>query len=275
MLMFDPASSSSLYVNFRSARIREVEDIRRSDRSIVRAAPDEREWERGPGPSPAELTGRTEGESWMAIQPQNVKVDVSSLPRLGRAPVAHTPEQAEAYGLNRNPSMEDLSRRTLMWNPELQEAQGHLANYLRHSTCLPQRDREIAILRHAWDCGADYQWGVHLEMALDAGLTRDEIDRIPAGAEDGDWAPHEAAIIQAVDELHAASRLSDDTWSALAAQYDERQLIEFLVFVGSYRLLAYVFNSVGIRPPSGESPDLPGNAFLFSGARHDASPGAR
>jgi alkylhydroperoxidase family enzyme len=159
--------------------------------------------------------------------------------------------------------MEDLGRRTLMWNPELQEAHAGLANYLRSSTCLPRRDREIAILRQAWDGGADYQWAMHAEMALDAGLTSDEIGHIPAGPDSGVWAPHEAAIIRAVDELDASCRVSDDTWNALAAHYDERQMIELLVLVGNYRLLAYVFNAVGIPPPGGKSPDLPGNAFLF------------
>lgn len=195
---------------------------------------------------------------------QDVTVDVSSMPRLGRAPVPHSAEQAQAYGLGRHPSMEDLGRRTLMWNPELQEAHASLAGYLRNSACLPQRDREIAILRQAWDGGSDYQWGMHAEMALDAGLTREEIERIAVGSEAGGWAPHEAAIIRAVDELHAACRIGDETWAALAAHYDERQLIELIVLVGNYRLLAYVFNAVGIRPPSGQSPDLPDNSFLFT-----------
>jgi alkylhydroperoxidase family enzyme len=166
--------------------------------------------------------------------------------------------------LDRHPSLEDVGRRTLMWNPELLEAYGGLTNYLRSSPCLPSRDREIAILRHAWDCGSDYQWGMHAEMALDAGLSSVEVEGIAGDSPKGDWAPHEVAIMQAVDELHVACRVSDDTWSALSAHYDERQLIELLALVGSYRLLAYILSTVGIRPPAGHSPDLAGNSFLFT-----------
>jgi 4-carboxymuconolactone decarboxylase len=195
---------------------------------------------------------------------QGGAVDESRLPRLDRAPVAHSPEQAQAYGLNRHPSLEDVGRRTLMWNPEVLQAYSTLSNYLRDSTCLSARDREIAILRQAWDSGSDYQWAMHARMALNADLTTAEVERIARGPGSPDWAPHEVAIMRAVDELHRASRVSDQTWDALRAHYDERQVIELLVLVGSYRLLAYVLNSVGIRPPDGQSPTWEGNTFLFT-----------
>jgi alkylhydroperoxidase family enzyme len=192
-----------------------------------------------------------------------VQVDASTMPRFGLSPVEHSEDQAQAFGIGRHPSMAELGRRTLMWNPPLQEAQGVLAGYLRHSQLLSQRDREIAILRQAWAAGADYQWGMHSQMGLDAGLTSDEIAQLARNPEDGAWTPHELAVIRAVDELNDANRIGDETWKALREDYDEAQVIEFLVLVGSYRLTAWVFNSVGIRPPSGSSPDLPGNSFSF------------
>ena len=120
--------------------------------------------------------------------------------RLGRAPVAHSPEQAQAYGLNRHPSLEDVGRRTLLWNPEVLQAYSTLSNYLRDSTCLSARDREIAILRQAWDSGSDYQWAMHAKMALDSDLTSSEVERIAREPEGPDWAPREVAIMRAVDD---------------------------------------------------------------------------
>jgi 4-carboxymuconolactone decarboxylase len=183
------------------------------------------------------------------------------MPRLGRAPGPHTAEQRAAAGLDRHPSMAEMSLRTLMWNPALQDAYAGFSRALHAAARLPVRDREIAILRHAWDCGADYQWGMHAESARAAGLTSAEIEALTR--DDGDWAEHERAIIAAVDELHAASRIGDQAWATLAGHYDEGQLIELLMVVGSYRLLAYIQGSVGIRPPAGTSPDLPGNTFTF------------
>src|SRR5262249_8560943 len=130
--------------------------------------------------------------------PDDIRVDTSSMPRLGRAPVAETAaESREAFKGNWHPSMEDVGLRTFKWNPELERAHGVWADYLRGSQCLPRRDREIAILRSAWNCGSDYQWGMHTEIGLTSGLTQDEIDRIPAWEDGADWAPHEAAVLRA------------------------------------------------------------------------------
>jgi hypothetical protein len=39
-----------------------------------------------------------------------------------------------------------------------------------------------------------------------------------------------------------------------------------MLLVGNYRTLSYIQNSVGIRPVSGTSPNIPGNRFLFPAA---------
>lgn len=194
---------------------------------------------------------------------REVPIDVAALPRLGRAPAQHSAEQGAAAGLNRHPSMEDMSMRTLMWNPPLQDAYAQFSAALRGAARVPAREREIAILRHAWDCGADYQWGMHVESGRAAGLTDAEIESLTQDG-GGDWAPHEAALIRAVDELHAVSRVSDAVWAALSAHYSEADLIELFMVVGSYHLLAYIQNTVGIRPPDGTIPYRPGNSFTFS-----------
>lgn len=194
---------------------------------------------------------------------RGVDVDVSVMPRLGRADVQLTPEQEQRFGLGRHPSMDEMAKRTLMWVPDLHDAQSVLALALRNSTRLDKRDREIAILRHAWDCGSDYQWALHAEMALAAGLSAEEVERVATDPEGAGWAPNERAVIAAVDELHASCLIGDDTWAALSQHYDGHQIVELLILVGSYRLLAYVINSVGVVPPA-SMPDLPGNTFLYS-----------
>src|SRR5438105_2521911 len=98
----------------------------------------------------------------MSQQP-DVTVDVTAMPKLGRAP--GTENQELTADQLRHASMADLGARTLRWNPEMADAMEHFSFYLRHSTVLPKRDREIAILRHAFKCGSDYQWGMHSVMA--------------------------------------------------------------------------------------------------------------
>src|SRR6266566_5379480 len=46
---------------------------------------------------------------------------------------------------------------------------------------LPARDRELLILRTAWRCRSDYEWGQHVLMARSIGITDDEITRVAGG----------------------------------------------------------------------------------------------
>jgi 4-carboxymuconolactone decarboxylase len=115
---------------------------------------------------------------------------------------------------------------------------------------LPPRDRELAILRTAWLCRSDYEWGQHVRIGLDAGLTDDEIARVPAGP-GGGWSTEDAAVLRAADELVADHRLSDATWAALAARYDDQQMIEMTLLPGNYAMLAGMLNSIGVEREAG------------------------
>jgi AhpD family alkylhydroperoxidase len=115
---------------------------------------------------------------------------------------------------------------------------------------LPARDREMLILRTAWNNGCDYEWGQHVRIARDAGLS-DEIDLVIDGPSAAGLAPFDATLLQAADELHGDSVISDDTWARLGERYDDRQLIEVPMLIGHYTLLAFTLNSLGVQREEG------------------------
>ncbi len=113
---------------------------------------------------------------------------------------------------------------------------------------LPERDRELIILRTAHRCGCSYEWGHHEEIAQTrAGLTADEVAAVREGPAWSGWTQWDATLLRAADELHDDSRLSDATWAALAERYDERLLIEVPMLVGNYHAVAFTVNSLGIQ----------------------------
>jgi len=120
---------------------------------------------------------------------------------------------------------------------------------------LPDRDRELLILRTAWRCGSDYEWTQHQSIARDAGVTAREIEwlQLDDAPDAPGWAPFDTTLVRAADELHDEGCLSDPTWAALAERYDEPQLIELPMLVGHYHLLAFTLNSLGIQLESDES----------------------
>ena len=201
--------------------------------------------------------------------------DVTRLPRI--EPLAY--EQADEKtrkvwdelrpppgGPTHRPGVEHDLFRIGMHHPELFRVHSPFVQYLKNSTNLPVRHRELAILRSAWLGGVDDQFVNHTKIGIECGLTREEVDRIPKGPEAPGWSDEDAAVVRGVDELHSRCRIGADTWAALARQYDKRQLIEFLLLVGNYRTLSYIQNSVGIRPVTGTSPNIPGNRFQFPGS---------
>ena len=116
---------------------------------------------------------------------------------------------------------------------------------------LPARDRELLILRTGWNCSAEYEWAQHSRIALDCGLTAEEIRRVVLDPAAGGWAPFDMTLLRAADELHESSTLSDATWSALAERYDTEQLIELPMLVGHYHLVAMALNSFGVELDDG------------------------
>ncbi len=111
---------------------------------------------------------------------------------------------------------------------------------------LDRRDTELAILRVGWLCRCRYEWGQHVAIGLRVGLSPQQIASVPQGADAACWEPRQAALLRATDELHRERILCADTWQALAAHYDERQLLELCLLIGHYEMLAGTLNSLGL-----------------------------
>ena len=135
---------------------------------------------------------------------------------------------------------------TLAHHPKLLKRWSAFGGTLLFSGQLPHRDRELLILRTAWLCGAEYEWGQHVLIGRAAGLTDAEIERVPGKGISGEWGPLEQALLRAADELHEGSRISDPTWEVLAGDYDYQQLIEVCMVVGQYHMVAFTLNSLGV-----------------------------
>jgi 4-carboxymuconolactone decarboxylase len=112
---------------------------------------------------------------------------------------------------------------------------------------LDPRDRELLVLRTAWNCRAHYEWAHHLEFARQAGISEDEIARVPGGADAPGWSAADAALLRAADELHHQARVGDDTWAELAGRYGPAQLVEICMVVGQYHLVSFTLNSLGVQ----------------------------
>ena len=134
---------------------------------------------------------------------------------------------------------------TLARHPAFYRPRAVQSAYIRTGATLPDRARELLILRIGWLCGAEYEWAQHVRAARQIGFIDDEIRRIAVGADASGWDPSEAVLIRATDELHRDDTISDVTWLALEERYDTQELIDIVITVAGYRMVSMALNSIG------------------------------
>ena len=135
---------------------------------------------------------------------------------------------------------------TLAHHPELTTAFHTLTGHVLFASTITPRQRELLVLRVAHLRGARYEWAQHVLLAGDAGIEPEEIERVVAGPDASGWAPLEAALLRAVDELVTDAEVSDATWTTLSGQLDTQQLMDVVFTVGTYEVLAMALNSFGV-----------------------------
>lgn len=131
---------------------------------------------------------------------------------------------------------------------------------LSRDNALPAREREIVVLRTGFLCRSGYEWTQHVGIGKRSGLTDDEIARIKAGPDALGWSTADAALLRASDELHRDQFVTDATWSALRAHFDEKACMDVVFTTGQYTQVSMMLNSFGVQLDPGQTldPDLDG-----------------
>lgn len=141
---------------------------------------------------------------------------------------------------------------TFAHHPRLAELFSQFNVHLLTTNTLPVKLRQIAIMRTAWITGATYMWSSHLRTSVLSGLEPDFYGPVQVGASDPYFTAFERTVILATEELVQDHKVSDANWQALAAEWDNQQLLDFLFTVGGYALVAGVMRSLGVA----REPDL-------------------
>ena len=126
---------------------------------------------------------------------------------------------------------------TLARHPDLARRWLVFSNHVLFKSTIPAREREIAILRTGWLCQSEYEWAQHELIGADAGLTKEEIERIKIGTSAG-WGTLDALIINAADELFEEKKINDTTWNALKSFWGDQQMMDLVFAIGQYTLVS-------------------------------------
>ncbi len=141
---------------------------------------------------------------------------------------------------------------TMVRHPELARAFWRFNGYQLQRNSLPLRWRELAILRVALRRRSAYEWGQHVKIALDAGVTNEEIERLAHGNDGFDGV--DLLVLEATDELLGDGRIGDALWVRVQEQLSTHQAMDLLFVVGTYAMLAMAFETWGLQPESDTVP---------------------
>ena len=139
----------------------------------------------------------------------------------------------------------------LAHHPKLLKRFNLLGGFLLNKGLLPERERELVILRVGWNAQAVYEFGQHTVIGRRCGLTDTEIAALTKAVSVHEWRADDRALIALADDLAADDCVSDATWAMLAGRWSDAELVELLIVAGFYRLVSGFLNSAGVQLDDG------------------------
>ena len=139
----------------------------------------------------------------------------------------------------------------LMRSPEVMRRSRAMRDYLRFNTALQPRLSEFVILMTARQWTQQYEWNVHHDIALNAGLSPAITQAIAEGRRPPGMAEDEAVLYAMFTELHETKGVSNATYDEAVAQFGESGVIDAVGIIGYYSLLAMVMNTARTPLPAG------------------------
>ena len=144
--------------------------------------------------------------------------------------------------------------RLLLHSPALAESWFGHSNAVRWKTELDGRLRELIIVRVASLLGADYIVKQHVpELITPEGITQREIEALAHWRLGSTFTERERAALAYADAMTRDATVADDIYDEVEKRFNERQIVELTVLIGSYNMNARVLNALRIDPQSKET----------------------
>lgn len=144
----------------------------------------------------------------------------------------------------------------LLRSPELMSRLQKVGEYLRFQSSLAPRLSEFATLCVARSWSQQFEWVIHVPLALKAGICKDTIDAIREGRRPSSMSPAEAAVHDFVAELQNTKGVAQATYDSVIAEVGDQGLIDLVGIVGYFTSMCMVLNVAHTPPESGSAIDL-------------------
>lgn len=127
--------------------------------------------------------------------------------------------------------------------------------YALRNSLLPDRYRELIILRIGVLGRSGYEWAQHVRLTQRIGFTSEDYARIKRGSTAEGWNDQERAVLQAAEELFRDQFIATATWNALQQFLTDPQRMDVVFVVGHYMQVCMALNTFGVQLDAGLSAD--------------------
>jgi alkylhydroperoxidase family enzyme len=136
--------------------------------------------------------------------------------------------------------------RGLLHSPTAAAAVTHVIDTLIFRGAVPDRIRELVILRIGWRSASEYVFCQHVRYSRELGIPDEEILGVRDPGHCPAFSDTDRRVIDLADELHDSVRVTRPTWTALEKVFTPSELVELVLIAGFWRMIAGFNNSAAI-----------------------------
>jgi 4-carboxymuconolactone decarboxylase len=120
-----------------------------------------------------------------------------------------------------------------------------MSAYVRASSTLVPRLRELIILATAHELRSEYELAQHIEIARRAGVPAEQIDAATGGGLDG-LDQHEASAVEFARQVARTGTCDDATFERLRSSFTPDATVDIVVTVAWYHLCAAILGPLAV-----------------------------
>ena len=126
--------------------------------------------------------------------------------------------------------------RALVHSPDGLRTFSALGHFIRHTSRLDPRLREMAILQVGYLARSPYEYSHHIEIGRDFGVSDDDIRAIgdETAGRPTKLEPLAKAVLRAAREMTTELAISDQTFAKLRRDLDHERLTDLVLTIGFY-----------------------------------------
>ncbi|HJM74336.1 MAG TPA: carboxymuconolactone decarboxylase family protein [Dehalococcoidia bacterium] len=138
--------------------------------------------------------------------------------------------------------------RAFVHSPEAYRSFGQLGGWIRNTSTLDSRLREMAILQVGYMTSCEYEYSHHIKIGRDFGVSDDDIRAIAADTAGKATALSEldCAVLQLTREMTTDIQGSQEAFDAVSAELGEEHTVDLLLVISFYNAVVRMLYTLEI-----------------------------